>query len=173
MKTGSDARGLYVSGLGSNMSRVATAEFIGTFFLMLSGTAAATAAATSRSIAGAPADSLAVALAVGLVGVGLVNTLGHMSGAHFNPAFTLSLAATGKFPWSFFPAYLAAELAGAVAAAGAVWALDGDAERSRAIRAVRAGLTRLQPTSALTPAGPLSAVGRPSRVHARAVAQAR
>jgi MIP family channel proteins len=85
----------------------------------------ATAATLGHSIAGRAADSLAVALAFGLVLAALVSALGHASGAHFNPAVTLGLAATGKFPGRYVPVYLAAQLAGAVLAALAVWALFG------------------------------------------------
>lgn len=126
------ARGLYGSELGGNMLRAGTAEGIGTFLLVLAGTAVATAATQHRTIAGGAADSLAVALAFGLALAALVSALGHVSGAHLNPAVTLGLAATGKFPARYVPAYLIAQLAGAVLAALAVWAMFGDAARSAA-----------------------------------------
>jgi len=121
--------GLYGSSTTQNVPRVAIAELIGTYLLVLAGTSVAVAALLDRSIAGAPADSLTVALAFGLALVALVNALGHVSGCHLNPAVTLGLAATGKFPWKYVPAYLAAQLVGAVLASLTVWATYGDAAR--------------------------------------------
>lgn len=122
-------RGLYGSGLGEKMARVAAAEAVGTFLLVFAGTAAATAAALARPIAGGAYDSLAVALAFGLVLTALVAALGHVSGAHLNPAVTLGLAVTGKFPWRYVPAYLAAQLVGASLAAAAVLGTYGEPAR--------------------------------------------
>jgi glycerol uptake facilitator protein len=44
-----------------------------------------------------------------------------VSGAHLNPAVTFGLASIGKFPWADVPAYIAAQMAGAVAGAVLVW----------------------------------------------------
>jgi MIP family channel proteins len=125
--------GLYGSRTGQNVLRVAVAELIGTYFLVLAGTAVAVSAVIGRSIAGAGLDSLAVALAFGLALVALVNALGHVSGCHLNPAVTVALAATGSFPWRYVPAYVAAQLAGALLAAGTVWGIHGDAAREQAV----------------------------------------
>ncbi|MFQ1003046.1 MIP/aquaporin family protein [Modestobacter sp. SSW1-42] len=124
--------GLYGSSTTQNVPRVAIAELVGTYFLVFAGTSVAVSAALGRPIAGGPADSLAVALTFGLALVALVNALGHVSGAHLNPAVTLGLALTGKFPWRYVPAYLGAQLAGAVLASLTVWATFGDAGREGA-----------------------------------------
>jgi MIP family channel proteins len=124
--------GLYGSSTTQNIPRVALAELIGTYFLVLAGTSVAVTAVLGRPVAGGPADTLTVALAFGLALVALVNALGHVSGAHFNPAVTLGLAATGKFPWSYVPAYLVAQVVGAVLASLTVWAAFGDAARDEA-----------------------------------------
>lgn len=126
------SRGLYGSEIGKNMARAGAAELVGTFLLVFTGTAVAVSGALGRAIAGDPADSLAVAFAFGLVLVALVSTLGHVSGAHLNPAVTLALAATGTFPWRFTPAYVAAQLVGAVLASLAVWGVFGNAARDDA-----------------------------------------
>src|SRR3712207_7106191 len=78
----------------------AVAELIGTFILIYTGCAVAVAAILQRSTAG-PAfyDSLAVALAFGLALAAIVAAIGHVSGAHVNPAATLGLAANNKFSW--------------------------------------------------------------------------
>ncbi|NEK57601.1 MIP family channel protein [Geodermatophilus sabuli] len=125
--------GLYGSRTGQNVLRVGLAELVGTYLLVLAGTAVAVAAVLERSIAGGGVDSLAVALAFGLGLVALVNALGHVSGCHLNPAVTLALAATGRFPWRYVPAYVVAQLAGAVLAALTVWVLHGDAARDQAV----------------------------------------
>lgn len=136
MANSTDPRGLYGSGLGEKMVRVASAEAVGTFLLVFAGTAVASAATLARPIAGAAYNSVAVALAFGLVLTALVAALGHVSGAHLNPAVTLGLAATGKFPWRYVPAYLSAQLVGATLAAAAVLGAYGEpARRSAALGA--------------------------------------
>jgi MIP family channel proteins len=128
-------RGLYGSELGENMVRAAVAEAVGTFILVFAGTAVATAATLALPIAGAPYNSLAIGLAFGLILTALISALGHVSGAHLNPAVTLGLSSTGKFPWPYVPAYLCAQLVGAVLAAGAVWLAFGQPAREHAMLA--------------------------------------
>ena len=130
--TTSAPRGLNGSEIGANMARAGVAEVFGTFLLVFTGTAVAVSGALGRAIAGQPADSLAVALAFGLVLVALVSALGHISGAHLNPAVTLALAVTGKFPWRYTPAYLVAQLVGALLASLAVWGCFGEPARATA-----------------------------------------
>lgn len=114
------------TGQRANLIRLGVAELTGTFLLVLVGTAAATAAILGKQTAGEPYDSLAVALAFGLVLAALVAALGQTCGCHLNPAVTIALAVIGKFPWRTVPTYLAAQLAGAVLAALALWAAYGD-----------------------------------------------
>jgi MIP family channel proteins len=127
-------QGLYGSHIdSSNMLGSAVAELIGTFILIFTGCAVATAAVLQRPTAG-PAfyDSLAVALAFGLALVVIVAAIGHVSGAHVNPAVTLGLAATNKFPWQYVPIYLGAQIVGAVLGAIATWVAYGSAAREAA-----------------------------------------
>src|SRR5271169_682917 len=56
-----------------------------------------------------------------LVIVGAVYAIGHISGGHINPAVTLSLAVSGKFPWREVPGYMLAQLAGAIAGAAGIF----------------------------------------------------
>lgn len=116
----------------TSLWRAVTAEFVGTFLLVLAGTAVAVAAVLNRPIAGPQLNSLAVGLAFGLMLVALVAALGHISGAHFNPAVTLGLASAGKFPWGFVIWYLIAQFAGAIFASLVVWGAFGGAARTTA-----------------------------------------
>ena len=118
--------GLYGSQVdASHILGAAIAELVGTFILVYGGTAVAVGAILSRPTAGPAYDSLAVALAFGLALAAVVAAIGHVSGAHVNPAVTLGMAATGKFPWRYAPHYVGAQLVGAVLAALATWATFG------------------------------------------------
>jgi len=46
--------------------------------------------------------------------IGVVYAIGHISGGHINPAVTLGLAVSGKFPWRDVPGYVAAQVVGAL-----------------------------------------------------------
>jgi MIP family channel proteins len=120
--------GLYGSQIDqSHIIGAAIAELVGTFVLIFGGTAVAVGAILARPTAGAPYDSLAVALAFGLALAAVVAAVGHVSGAHVNPAVTLGMAATKKFPWQFVPHYVVAQLVGAVLGALATWITFGGA----------------------------------------------
>jgi MIP family channel proteins len=118
-------RGLYGSSIGANMAVAAAAEAIGTFVLVFAGTGVAVAALLDRPVAGPGYDSLATPLAFGLALLVVVASIGHISGGHVNPAVTLGLAATGHFPWRYVPAYVSAQLGGAVLGALATWLVFG------------------------------------------------
>ena len=113
------------SASASNLARVMLAEAIGTFLLVLVGTAVAIAATLGKNTAGPAYNSLAVALSFGLILIPIVGALGQVSGAHVNPAVTLGLAVVRRFPWRYVPAYVAAQFAGAVLASLTVWAAFG------------------------------------------------
>jgi MIP family channel proteins len=61
---------------------------------------------------------LGVALAPGLAVMVMIAAVGHVSGAHFNPAVTLAFAVTRHFAWRELPGYWLAQFAGAISAAG-------------------------------------------------------
>ncbi len=124
--------GLYGSSSDAPILGSALAELVGTFILVFGGTAVATAAILSRPTAGGAYDSLAVALAFGLALAAVVAAIGHVSGGHVNPAVTLGMAATGKFPWKSVPVYLGAQLVGAVLGALGTWLAFGGPGRVEA-----------------------------------------
>jgi MIP family channel proteins len=124
--------GLYGSDVEGNIVRAAVAEVVGTFILVFTGTAVATAAILGLATAGADYGSLGIALAFGVALVVVVASIGHVSGAHVNPAVTLGLAATGKFPWTSVPVYLGAQLLGAVLGALGTWISFGGPGRTEA-----------------------------------------
>lgn len=131
---GGQPSGLYGSQLdSSNLMGSAVAELVGTFILIYTGCAVAVAAILQRPTAGPGIyDSLAVALAFGIALVVIVAAIGHVSGAHVNPAVTLALAVTKKFSWQYVPIYLGAQLVGALLGAVAVWITYGGAAREAA-----------------------------------------
>lgn len=95
----------------------AAAEFIGTAFLL--------AAVVGSGIMGErlAGGNIAVALlantlSTGAILVVLILALGPLSGAHFNPVVTLSLAVNGDFVWRDVPLYLVSQFAGAFAGVG-------------------------------------------------------
>jgi aquaporin Z len=99
------------------------AEAIGTFGLaFVAAGGPAISAATGGGI-----SRTAAAIAPGLVVMALIYTLADLSGAHFNPAVTFVFALRRDFPWSRVPGYVAAQVLGAIAAAGVLAALVGTA----------------------------------------------
>ena len=120
--------GLYGSQIdASHLVGAAIAELVGTFILVFGGTAVAVGAILARPTAGGAYGSLAVALAFGLALAIVVASVGHVSGAHVNPAVTLGMAAAKKFPWNYTPVYIGAQLVGAILGALATWLTFGGA----------------------------------------------
>ena len=71
------------------------------------------------------ADLGVISLAFGTIVMAVVYGLGHISGAHINPAVTVGLATTGRFPWREVPGYLAAQVVGATLGALGIVAVLG------------------------------------------------
>src|SRR3954451_12126929 len=102
------------------------AETIGTAFLVFVGVGSVPSTLIINGSAPfTMADLGMISLAFGTIVVATVYALGHVSGNHINPAVTLGLAVTGKFPWSRVPAYMAAQVVGAVIGATAIIAVLG------------------------------------------------
>jgi aquaporin NIP len=93
--------------------RRAVAEGIAAFALVFAGCGAIITDATHHGALG----SVGVSLVFGLVIMAMIYATGHLSGAHINPAVTLAFTLTRHFPARDALAYVAAQLAGASAAA--------------------------------------------------------
>src|SRR6266566_4733948 len=110
----------------SSMTQKLLAEVIGTAFLVFVGVGSVPATLIVNG--NAPftmADLGMISLAFGTIVIATVYALGHISGNHINPAVTLGLAASGKFPWRQVPQYLAAQVVGATVGALAIVAVLG------------------------------------------------
>jgi glycerol uptake facilitator protein len=97
------------------------AEVLGTALLVFIGVGAVPATLIVNG--NAPftmADLGVISFAFGTVVIATVYALGHVSGNHINPAVTLGLAVTGKFPWKEVPGYIAAQVVGATIGALAI-----------------------------------------------------
>jgi glycerol uptake facilitator protein len=98
-------------------------ELLGTFVLVFFGCGAV---ATSVAL-GIPMGLFQVAIVWGMGLTVAIYLTGSLSGAHFNPAITLALAAFGDFPARRVPGYIIMQLLGALLAAATVYGLFGGA----------------------------------------------
>lgn len=100
-----------------NLGKKLTAEFLGTFWLVLGGCGSAVLAANFGGD-GNPLGIgfVGVSLAFGLTVLTGAYAFGHISGGHFNPAVSLGLWAGGRFPANELLPYIVAQVLGGIAA---------------------------------------------------------
>jgi MIP family channel proteins len=98
--------------MSPHLTRSLVAEAIGTFALVFAGCGAIMVDARTSAL-----GHVGVAISFGLVIMVMIYAVGHISGAHFNPAVTFAFALSRHFPRKRVPLYWAAQLAGALAAA--------------------------------------------------------
>jgi aquaporin Z len=91
-----------------------SAEFFGTFWLVLGGCGSAVLAA---AFPGVGIGLMGVSLAFGLTVLTMAYAVGGISGGHFNPAVTVGLATAGRFSWGDVPKYVVAQVLGGIAGA--------------------------------------------------------
>jgi aquaporin Z len=94
------------------------AEFIGTFWLVLGGVGSAVLAAAFPDVG---IGLLGVALAFGLTVLTMAYAIGHVSGAHLNPAVSVGLWIRGRFPASDLLPYIVAQVIGGIVAGGVLY----------------------------------------------------
>ena len=106
------------------------AEFLGTFWLVFGGAGSAVFAAVFLApnvVAGQSVQLgigfVGVSLAFGLTVMTMAYAVGHISGAHFNPAVTIGVAVAKRFEWRDVPAYVGTQVAGGLLAGLAIWGI--------------------------------------------------
>jgi aquaporin Z len=103
-----------------SLSRRASAEFVGTFWLVFGGCGSAVLDAAFPNLG---IGFLGVALAFGLTVLTMCYAIGHVSGGHLNPAVSVGLVVGKRFPASDLLAYVIAQVAGAIAGAGVLYVI--------------------------------------------------
>lgn len=96
------------------------AEFLGTFWLVLGGCGAAMLSAAFPEVG---IGLIGVSLAFGLTVLTIAYSLGHVSGAHLNPAVTMGFWASGSIPASKVLPYIASQVAGAILGAAVLYVI--------------------------------------------------
>src|SRR5512132_1052576 len=107
------------------LSQRLTAEFIGTLWLVLGGCGSAVLAAAFPAVG---IGLLGVSLAFGLTVLTMVYAIGHISGAHLNPAVSLGLWAGGRFPAKDLLPYIAVQVLGGIVAGGVLYLIASGKE---------------------------------------------
>ena len=103
-----------------SLSKRAIAELIGTFWLVFGGCGSAVLAAAFPNVG---IGLLGVAFAFGLTVLTMAYAIGHISGCHLNPAVSVGLMVGKRFPASDLAAYVVAQVAGGIAAAGILYVI--------------------------------------------------
>jgi aquaporin Z len=108
-----------------HIARRATAEFIGTFWLVFGGCGSAVLAAAfpKEGLGNLGIGFVGVSLAFGLTVLTMAYAIGHISGCHLNPAVSIGLCAGKRFPVADLPAYIIAQVLGGIAGAGALYVI--------------------------------------------------
>jgi aquaporin Z len=101
-----------------------SAEFLGTFWLVLGGCGSAVLAAAFPNVG---IGLHGVALAFGLTVLTMAYAIGHISGCHLNPAVSIGLWAGGRFPANKLVPYIVAQVLGAIVAGGVLYVIASGA----------------------------------------------
>ena len=100
------------------LTKKLSAEFIGTFWLVLGGCGSAVLAA---AFPGMGIGFLGVALAFGLTLLTMAYAIGHISGCHINPAVSIGLWSGGRFSTAELIPYIIVQVAGGLAGAAVLY----------------------------------------------------
>jgi aquaporin NIP len=93
-------------------TRLSLAEFVGTFVLVFAGCGSIALNQLEQGMVG----HVGISVTFGLAIMCMIYAVGHISGAHFNPAVTLAFAFNRQFPVKYVVPYIAAQCLGAIAA---------------------------------------------------------
>lgn len=107
------------------LSKRVAAEFMGTFWLVLGGCGAAVLDAAFPQLG---IGFLGVAFAFGLTQLTMVYAIGHISGAHINPAVSVGLVVSKRFPVSELIPYIIAQVAGGILAGAVLYVIASGKE---------------------------------------------
>lgn len=97
-----------------------SAEFLGTFWLVLGGCGSAVLAA---AFPGVGIGLHGVSLAFGLTVLTMAFAIGHISGCHLNPAVSIGLFAAGRFPGKQLVPYIVSQVLGGIAGAAVLYVI--------------------------------------------------
>ena len=110
------------------IAKRAIAEVIGTFILVFLGCGSAVALTGAVPAEAAALQFTGIALGFGLGIAGAIYAVGHISGGHLNPAVSVALTIIGRFKIEDLPAYIGAQVIGALLAALALKGVFPDAD---------------------------------------------
>jgi aquaporin Z len=113
-----DAKKLLFGEIRMPLSQKLTAEFVGTFWLVLGGCGSAVLAAAFPHVG---IGLVGVSIAFGLTVLTMAYAIGHISGCHLNPAVSVGLCVAGRFPAAQLVPYIIAQVVGAIAGAGVLY----------------------------------------------------
>src|SRR6266545_1044090 len=102
------------------LNKRAAAELLGTFWLVFGGCGSAVLAAGFPSLG---IGFVGVSLAFGLSVVAMAYANENISGCHLNPAVSVGLVVGGRFAARDLPAYIGAQVVGAIAGAGVLYVI--------------------------------------------------
>ncbi len=120
-----------------NVLKKCVAEFVGTFAIVLGGCGAMYSDRLSHGGVG----NTGIGLTFGLIVMAMVCALGHVSGAHFNPAETLAFTASRHFPKREVVPYIAAQCAGAISGAAILAVTLAPGLQARVVNRLSLGVT--------------------------------
>jgi len=106
--------------MNATLAKKLTAEYIGTFWLVLGGCGSAVLAAAFPEVG---IGLVGVSLAFGLTVLTMAYAIGHISGCHLNPAVSVGLCVAGRFPASQLLPYIVAQVLGAIGGAAVLYAI--------------------------------------------------
>ena len=103
-----------------SLTKRASAEFLGTFWLVFGGCGSAVLAAAFPNVG---IGLLGVSFAFGLTVLTMAFAIGHISGCHLNPAVSVGLAVGKRFAWGDLLPYIVAQVLGGIAGAGVLYVI--------------------------------------------------